>query len=330
MKGLVDENAIVSYKGQVDGGHSGMNKPSDAEWVDTISSVKTLKLIIVNAKNNKTKPGGGFFKHYHTTKYDLRRFAIYKEDDEPDYAENCLVIALREGGMSNDKIQMLKLFVMNRIIPKCKLKEVCEKLDISLSLTSIRNDMTSRTEQLGKNKEELYSLGLVDEHYFIIDKTEITSYSLNNYDEIKHINNCNMIYMKSGDTYKTSNQKYIDSFKVVKLLLSNKEQLLENIPYDEKIMNTQFYDKVTEYKTLEYPKSCIKYQQYEPKNKTKFYKVYFDFETITNKTHKPYLVRYETEDNERMEFIGKNCAVDMLNNLPDKKTYYAHCSQFEL
>ena len=52
---------------------------------------------------------------------------MYKEDDDPDYAENCLVTALREGGLSK-KIQMVKLFVMNPIIPKCKLKEVCEKL----------------------------------------------------------------------------------------------------------------------------------------------------------------------------------------------------------
>ena len=125
--------------------------------------------------------------------------------------------------------------------------------------------------------------------------------------------------MKSADTYKTSNQKYIDSFKVVKLLLENKDKLLEPIPHDEKIMNTQFYDKVTTYNTLEYPQSCVKYQQYEPKDKTKFYKVYFDFETVTNKTHKPYLVCYETEDGESMCFTGENCAVDMLNNLPDKK-----------
>ena len=94
--------------------------------------------------------------------------------------------------------------------------------------------MTSRTESIGKNKQELYTLGLVDEHYFIIDKTELTSYCLKNYDDVKHINNSNMIYMKSGETYKTSNQKYIDSFKVVKLLLENKDKLLEPIPYGEK------------------------------------------------------------------------------------------------
>ena len=95
--------------------------------------------------------------------------------------------------------------------------------------------MTSRTESIGKNKQELYTIGLVDEHFFIIDKTKLTSYCLKNYDNVKHINNSNMIYMKKSDeTYKKSNQKYIDSFNVVKLLLEHIDKLLEPIPYDEK------------------------------------------------------------------------------------------------
>ena len=316
MTGLVDENAVFTYNDDTTGGSSN-GTHSDAGFVDYFSSIKVLELLIV--KSNKTKPGGGFFKYYHTTKYDLRRFALYHKDDDPDYSENCIITALREGGLSDAKIQMVKLCVMNRIIPKCKLKEVCEKIDISISLTSIRNDMTSKTESIGINKQELYTIGLVDEHYFIIDKTELTSYCINNYDDVKHINNSNMIYKKSSDTYKKSNLNYINSFKVVKLLLENKNKLLEPIPYDEKIMNTQFYDKVTTYNTLEYPQSCIKYQHYEPKDKTKFYKVYFDFETMTKNTHKPYLVCYETEDGNSRCFTGENCAVDMLNNLPDKK-----------
>jgi hypothetical protein len=43
-------------------------------------------------------------------------------------------------------------------------------------------------------------------------------------------------------------------------------------PYDDKRMNTQFYDKVTEYKTLEYPESCVKHPHYEPKEKTNIIK----------------------------------------------------------
>ena len=102
MKGLIDENAVVQLKDQVVGGdvEGGV---SDAEFVEYFTTVKTLELIALKPPKDKTKPGGGFFKHYHTTQFDLSRYAIYRESDDPDYAENCLVIAFREGGMSDEQ-----------------------------------------------------------------------------------------------------------------------------------------------------------------------------------------------------------------------------------
>ena len=146
MKGLIDENAVVQYKGQ-ESWENVQTSASDAEYVSNIASVNMLKLVVVNTKQNKTKPGGGFFKYNHMTKFDLTKSGLYKPDDDQYYSENCLVIAFRVGGMSDEKLQMVKLFVMNRIIPKCKLKGVCETLEISI--TSIRNDMSSRTEEFG-------------------------------------------------------------------------------------------------------------------------------------------------------------------------------------
>ena len=207
--------------------------------------------------------------------------------------------------MLDDQLQMIKLFIMNRIIPKCKLKDICDQLQISIKLTSMNTFMISRTETFGNKTHKPYHLGLIDEHYFIVEKTNMTSYCLNHYDDVKHIDNCNMIFCKFSDKYKTSNKEYIDSFKVVKPLIENKDKLLNNIPFDEQIMNTQFYDKVTEYKTLDYPESCIDYQTYKQKEQTKYYKVYFDFKTETSKIHSPYLVRYETEDGERRLFMGE-------------------------
>ena len=54
--------------------------------------------------------------------------------------------------------------------------------------------MISRTETFGDNQHKQYHLGLIDEHYFIIDLTNITSYCLENYEDVKHIDNCNMIF----------------------------------------------------------------------------------------------------------------------------------------
>ena len=60
MKGLIDENAVVEYKGQ-EAGEKVQTNASDAEYVANIQSVKMLTLVIVNTKQNKTKLGGGFF-----------------------------------------------------------------------------------------------------------------------------------------------------------------------------------------------------------------------------------------------------------------------------
>ena len=132
MKGFIDENAVVQYNGQ-EACENVQTGSSDAEYVANIVSVKMLELVIVNTRQNKTKPGGGFFKYYHITKFDLRKYGLYKPDDDPDYSEHCLVIAFREGGMSQEKLQSVKLFVMNRVIPKCELKEVCETLQKYIS-----------------------------------------------------------------------------------------------------------------------------------------------------------------------------------------------------
>jgi hypothetical protein len=299
------------------------NQTQDDDNYDETSAVlsKTKSITLKLIKDVKTKPGGGFFKYLNNTHIDLKRYNIFNDTDTLEYNDNCLYIALEAGGLGNDKLELLKSFVNNRVVPKCKLKDVCNKLEIMIKLTSINKDLTSRVEKYGDTIycEDLYHIGLVDEHYFIVDRTEVTTYCIEHYDEVKDIPNCNNIISKnSNGTYNKSNTEFIQSYKLIKLLLSNKETLLKPIVYDDNIMNTQFYDKVTEYKTLEYPHTCVKYQAYKPKEKQHFYKVFFDFETETTKTHKPYLVRYETEDNEIREFIGENCAIDMLNNLPDK------------
>ena len=56
-----------------------------------------------------------------------------------------------------------------------------------------------------------------------------------------------------------------------------------------------------------------------------YYKVYFDFETFVRRhrdktnSHVPYLCRYETEDGLQREFVDiDKCALDMLDNLPNK------------
>lgn len=77
-------------------------------------------------------------------------------------------------------------------------------------------------------------------------------------------------------------------------------------------METQVYDKVEEYNTLEYMDNNSKHQTYEPTPPRHRYNVYFDCETNTSaQPREPYLVRYETEGGDRRDFICDACALDM-------------------
>ena len=98
----------------------------------------------------------------------------------------------------------------------------------------------------------------------LLKKTEVTTYALTHYDEILFEKDCNKIVGYWNDKYKLSNKDFIDSYKVIKILIENKE-LLEPMPYDDVTMESPYYDKVINYKHLEYTISNLKKEIYTPK-----------------------------------------------------------------
>ena len=60
--------------------------------------------------------------------------------DRSNYKHNCLYLALKAGGLSDIKLQHLKLTLRNRTIHKCDLSNVCNELQTNIEITSIRND----------------------------------------------------------------------------------------------------------------------------------------------------------------------------------------------
>ena len=124
-------------------------------------------------------------------------------------------------------------------------------------------------------------MGLVKGHYFINDYTELTSYCLDHYEEIKDIKDCNKIYREINDNYKRANDRLIKAFQVFKMLIENVDKRITPMKLTDEVLNTQFYDKVDDYKTLEYNKKNCRLETYEEKAKEQ-YKIFFDFETITS------------------------------------------------
>ena len=163
---------------------------------DITELAKDIK--IIQFDNPKTRPAGGFFKYLNNTIFDFSRYGVFNEVVKDNYNDNCLYLALKALKLNNDKLQLLKMFVLNRIVPKCKLKEIANKLDIYIKLTSIRNDNEiARPEHFGDKDKPQYHIGLIDEHYFAIEKTNITSYCLSHYDEVKHLKDVNKVFRKT-------------------------------------------------------------------------------------------------------------------------------------
>ena len=102
--------------------------------------------------------------------------------------------------------------------------------------------------------------------------------------------------------------------------MNNVDKLIAPMNLTDELLNTQLYDKIEEYKTLEYKKRNCRLEEYKEEIKD-YYKILFDFETITSGAkHEPYLC-WIYNDEIQQEFVGiDNYAVDMLNNLPTDKT----------
>ena len=77
---------------------------------------------------------------------------------------------------------------------KCDLRNICNELALRIRLTGIRNHGDTRVDYYGDQEAEYhFNIGLYDDHYFIHDRTNLTSFSLENYKDIMFIEDCNKI-----------------------------------------------------------------------------------------------------------------------------------------
>ena len=239
--------------------------------------------------------------------------------DPANYSDNCLWLALKAGGMSDDKLDRLKILVVNRFVPKCKLGAVCAALEIRIELKTVRTDAssTSRQESFGDKGSPTYQLGLVDEHFFLVEPVEVTSYALEHRRDLLGVPGYHEVVGQNPRQYLRNRRRFVDSFRLFQLLLDNREALLDPIVYCDAIQASQFYDKISEFGSLEYSETNLRQTTYKPKGRgPPPFKVFFDFETTTaGEQHTPYLVRYETEDGREGEFRGEECASAMLQSI---------------
>ena len=195
---------------------------SFSAFAGTVKSNNSI-FTVSNVENNNTYTNwlGAWFKWNHTLDFDFTRYGVYKINQETNYEDSCLVLSLQKGGLESMKVEMVKTFVKDRNIPMSKIDEICDKIESKIIIK--RNDGRAKTVY-GKKYETTFNIGLIENHYFIIEPVNITSFAIKNYNEIKHLDKWFLISEKNGKYYKRDPTLIIDSFDAIKLIVDNKDK----------------------------------------------------------------------------------------------------------
>ncbi|MEY3751974.1 MAG: hypothetical protein RLZZ354_516 [Pseudomonadota bacterium] len=305
---------------------------SDADVVAILNNFDKITLEYVDDKSKNKNRSGGFFNYSNNSFIDLSRYGIYTKSQFEkinwNKEDECLVNSLRAGGMSNEKIEYLKTLITNLKVPLCRLNIICDKLQIKI----IIKKSNSRSERLdentyGKEYTETYNLCYFEEHFFINETTEYTSYSVKNYEKIKDIKNFNT--MSNFKRY--VNSVFMSSFNLVNLLFELNH--FEKLTYESiNLMNSQYYGRVDNYiSDLSYNEVNVKeIENKEREEKIIYENVFADFETYCNeeKQHTPYLAVAEIEG-ELTTFYGENCGKSLLKALNTNTRLIFHNATYD-
>ena len=308
----------------IDGEYDGFASSSDDEMVDYIEDGGDVSFHKFEYSGGNLIEGG-FFPYSNTIiDIDLSADQIYYVDDENissitkkmNEDESCFIKSLINSQMVDmNEINQIKIMCKSRNLPMKKIKQICEERKIHITVR--RPEDKSNLKHYGDKTLAPINLGLIDGHYIFIQTVPYTSYCVKHYDEIKDKSNWNNITGIIKDKVIRSSNKFITNYQLILLMKElghfkelDRRLLLETTYYDvnpvlnlSKELNGQINEKdimENEFKEKE--------QKYDFKN------IYFDFETITEGTHIPYMVRFSIGDGDKTHFFyGEDCGYKMLN-----------------
>ncbi len=276
----------------------------------------------------------------------------------------CFVYALQQTGCYDEEtLNQIRLRIQNRYLTQNCINELCTEFNIHLDLIFIDEDAPDGSKKKSKvrsqkNKERknymgvktaepnrTHKMNVFEKHYFIEETTPISTYYMKNWRTINDSSKFDKEYRnttKNGGSYKywTTSCTKIKSSNLVRMLF--KEGLFQKITYGEySVLNTIYYNEVDskiENLKLEYndeyctkliaPKQLKK----EPKIKMDPTYWYADFEADTSgEVHKPFMVVVQNQSgNLCEEYRGEDCAVKLLNFLPDEAVVYFHNLAYDI
>jgi len=226
---------------------------SDAdEILDLIQYGGTVELTWFNRDEYHKTNTGAYFKWFHKfqtwdedakkyeLKLDLSRYQVYGKNQKIDY-ESCLVYSLIQLGVSDEKINQLRLNVFEKDVSFRNLALVSKQLDLQIILTyHDERKKQKRVRIYNKESPNLIRLGVVDEHYFINEMTNITASAITYFHQTKNETIYPRVYLKSYRHKIQMCNKYLTSYEVIRNIYNQREKWLEPIS----IANVNDYEHV--------------------------------------------------------------------------------------
>ena len=324
---------------------------SDVETFGKVSLLESINVFKWKPKKSdqlksgkiKTSNGGGFFKHLNNTLFDLSRYGVFHEVDKDNYKINCLIRALEHGGVKDEKLKLVKGFIIKREVPMLKLPIIAEMLDIHITVKKEGSE-NGKLFHYGNQNLPAINIGIIDKHYFLIEDVDFTMYSLINYEPLmKHygdVNKIKTIYAmnkeelwKKKGKYKKLKNRNTDSYTAIKYMFDNKEDYLTKMKINNDVLNTQFYDLIDDDDDLSYDDDNTRLIDQEDKNEKEEQKRllnefrnkwYFDFETfkhneiVNNKVqtiHRPFMVCARGQDKHKIVCCYDDCGKMLLDKI---------------
>ena len=295
---------------------------SDAEYWSEL--VDTPEIIIARPTwLGKSNNEGAFFNYYNNYKcIDLTDFQIY--NCKTDYKENCFVEAIKQSNLLTDnEIYDLRNMVVGRYVATKHFTSVAKRFNLFIEVKHINSRCKKTYGNKNADNVRIITMGLIDKHYFIFKEVPYNMFAIENIDKILHLPNWNMIgeYNKTKDCFKVRQNRFTNSFHLIKYMYENKEKYFTKLPYEDYI-SSHYHDEAPEITNLNYSSTALKLNE-KPKSFDDGYKyiiVFYDFETSTEGLqHKEYIVCYSVNGRKRCKY-GEKCGLYMMRDLYETYT----------
>ena len=255
-------------------------------------------------KNKSSK----FFSYINTTNLDLSEYQIYNQEQAKNVKkrENCLIQTLMNCGIEKAVVNQVKLAISpTSFTPKKDITIVAQIINRKITLCFFNKDC-SKIKKISYGKGDEIKVAIYESHYFEFkDNTEYSKFFINNYTELKDVENCNNIIRKNNGV----NYCYGETCKINSLLMIHK---LFRQGYFKQLDMTNF-EEASSSKLL---KDQVFLDNLEKEQELIIENLVFKTEEARNK-------REEDKMNEKL--TGKK---KKKKEKKEKKIYFADCESF--